>query len=169
MFDVLLDGLDEFGNAPEHSSTDSLFGQVSEPSFHKVKPGTTGGDEVHVEAWMTRDPSLYLRMFVGRVVVDDQGQVEIGIGAFIDGVEEVDPLLMAMTLQAFTDHDSRANIEGGEEGGCAVTLVVMSQSPDAPGIHRQAGLGTVQSLNLALFINGEDQGMLGRIEVEPDH
>src|SRR5580692_10828829 len=163
MFDVLLDGLDEFGNAPEHSSTDSLFGQVSEPSFHKVKPGTTGGDEVHVEARMTRDPSLYLRMFVGRVVVDDQVQGEIGIGAFIDGVEEVDPLLMAMSLQAFTDHDSLGDIEGGEEGGCAVTLVVMSQSPDAPVIHRQAGLGTVQSLNLALFSNSVGQAAPGNL------
>jgi hypothetical protein len=77
MFDVLLDGVDEFGDVAEDASAKSLVGQISEPSLHKVQPRAARGNKVHVEAWMSSDPPPHLRMLVGRVVVDDEVQVEI--------------------------------------------------------------------------------------------
>jgi hypothetical protein len=40
--------------------------------------------------------------------------------------------------------------------------------PGAALLHRQAGLGAVERLDLALFIDREDDGMGGRIDIETD-
>ena len=49
-----------------------------------------------------------------------------------------------------------------------MALVVMSSALDLMGLHRQQGLGSVQSLELALLVNREDDGLLGRCEVNAD-
>jgi hypothetical protein len=41
--------------------------------------------------------------------------------------------------------------------------------PARPLLHGQSRLGAVEGLDLALFVNAEDQRFVGRIEVEPDH
>ena len=50
-----------------------------------------------------------------------------------------------------------------------MTLVVVGQSPSAALLHWQAGLGSVERLDLALLIDGKDDGMGRRIDIEPDH
>jgi hypothetical protein len=50
----------------------------------------------------------------------------------------------------------------------AVSLVVVGHSSGAALLHGQAGLGAIEGLDLALFIDAEDQSLVRGIEVEPD-
>ena len=50
-----------------------------------------------------------------------------------------------------------------------MALVVMGHGPAAPFLHGQAGLGALESLDLALLIHAQDHGFVGRIEVQPHH
>jgi hypothetical protein len=52
--------------------------------------------------------------------------------------------------------------------GGAVPLVVVRHGPAAPGLDRQAGLGAVERLDLALFVNRQHHGVGRRIDIEPD-
>ena len=47
-----------------------------------------------------------------------------------------------------------------------MTLIVVCHRPDAALLHRQAALGAIERLDLALFIYREDDGMGGRIDIE---
>ena len=48
-------------------------------------------------------------------------------------------------------------------------LVVVGHRTGAAFLHRQAGLRTIQSLNLALFVDTEHQGVFRGIQVEADY
>ena len=58
------------------------------------------------------------------------------------------------------------DIEGGEQGGGAIALIIMCHGGAAPLLHRQSGLGAVKRLDLALLVDAEDHGMGRRIDVE---
>jgi predicted PurR-regulated permease PerM len=49
------------------------------------------------------------------------------------------------------------DIEGGEQGGGAIALIIMCHGGAAPLLHRQSGLGAVKRLDLALLVDAEDQ------------
>ena len=70
---------------------------------------------------------------------------------------------MAVPLDAAADDLALDDVEGGEQGGRAMPLVVMGHRAGAPLLHRQARLGPIQGLNLALLIDRQDDGMIGRI------
>jgi hypothetical protein len=50
-----------------------------------------------------------------------------------------------------------------------MTLVVVGHGSSTTLFHRQAGLGSVERLNLALLIDGQDNGMGRWIDMEADH
>jgi hypothetical protein len=56
--------------------------------------------------------------------------------------------------------------QGGEEGGSSVPFVVVRPAFQLPWAHRQHRLGAIQRLDLALFINTEHHGVIGRIHVQ---
>ena len=88
--------------------------------------------------------------------------------AALDGVEEADELLMAVLLHAAADDRAVEHVEGGEQGGRAVALVVVGHGPALAGLERQAGLGAVERLDLALLVDGQHHGMGRRAHVETD-
>ena len=69
----------------------------------------------------------------------------------LDGIQEADELLMPMTLHAAPDHLAVEDVEGGEQCGGAVPLVIMCHRPAAPRLDRQARLGAVERLDLRSF------------------
>ena len=117
---------------------------------------------------MPGQPLAHLRMLVGCVVVDNGVDFLSRRHLRLDGIEEADELLVPVALHIAADDGAVEDIEGGEQSGRAVTLVVVGHRPGAALLHRQAGLGTVECLDLALFIDGEDHGMGGRIDIETD-
>src|SRR5258705_13026585 len=98
-------------------------------------------------------------MFVGRIVVEDDVDSLLHWNRFLDGVEEADELLMAMALHTPADHLTFEHVEGRKERGGTVTLVIMGHGSGAALLYRQAWLGTVPRLDLALLIDGQNPGM----------
>ena len=87
----------------------------------------------------------------------------------LDGIEKADEFLVPMALHAAPDDLALKDIEGGEQGGRAMALVIVGHRGTAPFFHRQTRLGAIEGLDLALFVYAEDQRPVGWIEVEPDH
>jgi hypothetical protein len=47
--------------------------------------------------------------------------------------------------------------------------VVVGHGASATFLHRQAGLCAIEGLDLAFLIDAQDQRLIRRLEVEPDH
>ena len=88
-------------------------------------------------------------MFMGAVIVQDNLNDFAGRYLSLDGIEEADELLMSVALHAAADNPAVENIESGEERGSAVALVIISHCASPAFLHRQAGLGAIEGLDLA--------------------
>ena len=75
---------------------------------------------------------------------------------------------MAVALHAAADHGAVEHVEGGEQGGRAVALVVVGHGAAATGLDRQPGLGAVERLDLAFLVDRQHDRMGRRIEIEAD-
>ena len=71
-------------------------------------------------------------MLVGGVVVEDDVDQLAGRDLGLDGVEEADELLMAVALHVAADDRAVEHVEGGEQGGGAVPLVVVGHGAGRP-------------------------------------
>ena len=94
--------------------------------------------------------------------------VEIGRHGLLDLREEVAEFDRTVTLVAAADDPAGGNVQGGEQGGRAVPRVIMAAPLGLPRSHRQQRLGAIERLDLRLLIDAQHQGMVGRIELEPD-
>jgi hypothetical protein len=74
-----------------------------------------------------------------------------------------------MALHIAADHGSIEDVHGRKQGGRAAPLVVMGHRSGAALFHRQPGLGAVERLDLALFVDAEDGCVRRRIDIEADH
>jgi hypothetical protein len=120
----------------EHAAFEAPVCKLGEESFDCVEPGGRGWGEVEGPAGVLREPLTHLRVLVGGVVVDDRVDCLSPGSLGVDVIEEADELLMPVALHVATDDGAVENIEGGEQGGCAVALVVMCHGPGATGLHR---------------------------------
>ena len=105
---------------------------------------------------------------MGAVVSDDQVQLQIFGYLLVDTAQKAEELLMAMPWLALGDHCTGGHIEIYEQGGGAVTDVVMVHALHVAQAHRQQRLGAIQSLDLRFLIHAEHGSVLGRIELEAD-
>ena len=121
------------------------------------------------EARVPVEPLTHLRMLVGGVVVEDHVHDFFGRHLRLNGVEEADELLVTMALHTSANDLAFEDIESSEQRRCAMALVVVGHRAGAALLHRQAGLGAVQRLDLRLFVDREDDGMGGRIDIKPDN
>lgn len=120
---------------------------------------STGGGECAIAAF----PIL-----VGGIVVGDGMDRLSPRDLRLDGIEEANELLVAMTLHVAADYGSVEDIEGGEQCRRAVALVVVGHRSGASRLHGQARLATVERLDLALLVDREDDSLGGWIDVEAD-
>ena len=117
---------------------------------------------------MPGEPAHDLGMLVRGVVVEDHVDDLAGWDIRFDRVEEADELLMAVALHAAADDLALQNVERGEQGRRAVAFVVMGHRAGAAFLHRQARLGAVERLDLALLVDREHDCMRRRIDIEAD-
>jgi uncharacterized protein GlcG (DUF336 family) len=108
---------------------------------------------------VAHQPSSNGGMLVGGVVVDNRVDRLSGRNLALDGVEEANELLMPVALHVLTDHGSVEHVHRCEQGRRPVSLVVVGHGSGAALLERQAGLRSVERLDLALFVNGKDDGM----------
>src|SRR5687767_15931039 len=87
-------------------------------------------------------------MLVGGVVVEDDVDHLAGRHRALDRVEEPDELLMSMARHALADDRAVEHIEGGEQGGGAVALVIEGHRAGLALLDGQARLGAIECLDL---------------------
>ena len=87
---------------------------------------------MNMEPGVFFEPCRHDGVLMGRIVIDDQMQIERLGRSAVDGAQEVQPFLMAMALHAASDHRAGRDIEGGEERGRAVPLVIMRHGSSSP-------------------------------------
>lgn len=61
--------------------------------------------------------------------------------------------LVGVPLHTLADDAAFEGIEGSEQSGRAAPLIVVSHGAAAPLLQRQAGLGAIEDLDLALLID----------------
>jgi hypothetical protein len=154
-------------NRAEDTTADALPAHLGEEVLHRIEPGRLGRGKVKGPARMTRQPSQHFGMFMDGVVVEDDVDRFVGDDLALDGVEKADEFDVAVALHAAPDDGAVEHAERGEQGG-SVPLVVVGQGLAAPGLDRQAGLGAVERLGLAFFIDRQHHSVGRRIDIEPD-
>ena len=105
---------------------------------------------------------------MGGVIVEDCVDSLSGRNLALDGLQEADEFLMAMALHVVADDRSVEDVHGREQGCRPVPLAIMGHGSGAAPLHRQAGLGAVERLDLALLVDGKHDGVRRGIDIEPD-
>lgn len=82
---------------------------------------------------MSAQPFDHLGVLVGGVIVEDGVNRLASRDLALDNIEEADELLMSVALHAAADDIALQDVEGGEQGGCAVALV--GHGPGATLLH----------------------------------
>ena len=158
---VGFDGGVEFGDAVEDAASNGVVGDQAEEPFDEIDPGGRCRGEVKVKAGVALEPGPDLGVLVGRVVVDDQMQIEQFRGVAVDGAQKAQKLLMAMAAHAFADHLAGGDVERGEQGRRPMALVVVGHRAGAALLQRQSRLGAVERLDLALLVDRKHSALSG--------
>ncbi len=111
--------------------------------------------------WPARQPGSDQRSFVGRVIVHDDVDVEVGRHLRVDLLEEVEELGRPVPLVAFADDEARGDIECRKQRGRAVADVAVGATLGHARHHRQNRLLPVERLDLTLLIYAQDQRPVG--------
>ena len=107
---------------------------------------TRSAVELKEPAWTASEPSSDLWMLMGCVVVDDEMDVELVRHIVLDVAQEGEELLMTMTGFALGDDRAVEHVEGSEQSGGAVALVVVGDAFDITKPQGKHGLGAFESL-----------------------
>jgi hypothetical protein len=166
--DEAIDGGLDIDDAFEDAALEAPLGEDGEETLDGVEPTGRGGREMEAPARMTPQPFDHLGVLVSGVVVEDGVDRLAGRDLALDGVQKPDELLMPVALHATADDLALQHVEGGEQGGRAVVLVIVGHGPGPTLLQGQARLGAVQGLDLRLLIDTEDHGVGGRIDIQAD-
>ena len=105
-------------------------------------------------------------MGVRAVVVHNEVKFDLAGKLLIQAVEKFDELLVAMACIALADDFALRDLQSGEKRGGAVALVIVGHGPAPALFERQARLGAIQRLDLALLVHTEHQRFFRRVEIE---
>lgn len=106
--------------------------------------------EVKPAALLGFEPTLHGDALVGAVVVENEVEIEFRGHLLVQLVEEFDELFAAMARQATTNDLAIEDIEGGQQSGGSVPLVIVRLAFRQSRPQGQKGSGSVQRLDLAL-------------------
>ena len=144
-----------------------VSGEDGEPHFHLVEPGGVGRREVKLDVLVARQPAIVLGLMGVQVVQDD---VNFSAGMFgDDAVHEVQKL-DSPTAPVMAGSDlAGGHRQGREQRCCSMAFVLMVEAGERLAVGQlQPALGALQSLNVRLFIDRQDHGVLRRLQVERD-
>ena len=68
---IRIDGRNQFRNAFEGTTADTLVGDFAEPTLDQIQPGTGSWNEMQMEPGMPLEPGFHAGMFVSAVIVHD--------------------------------------------------------------------------------------------------
>ena len=168
LFEEAVDRGLQLGDGSEDAALEPALCESGEEALDRVEPGSGRRREVERPSRIAFEPSANVGMLVGGVVVDDGVDRLARRNLLFDDIEEADEFLMTMALHVAADHRAVEDIHRGEQRGGSVPLVVVRHGSGAAFLQRKPGLRAVQRLNLALLIDRQDDGVRGRIDIEPD-
>ena len=119
-------------------------------------------------ARVSLQPGHDFGMLVRSVVVEDDVDDLAGRDLPFDSIEKADEFLVTVFLHAPADDGPIQDIEGGEQGGRAVSDIVVGHRSALAGLEWQPWLGAIKSLDLGLFVDRQDEGVSRRRHVEAD-
>ena len=94
--------------------------------------------------------------------------VEVGRHGRLDQIEELPELNRPMAAVGASDDLPTLRVKRCKQRGRPVAAIGMRVARGLARLHRQQGLCAVESLNLRFFIDTQHQGMIGRVEIQPD-
>src|SRR5271169_383090 len=113
------------------------------------------------------EPALVLLMRVE--IVEDDVKLAIREGGN-DAVHEAEEFDTAAPLGMRRDNPSGGDFERGEQGRGAVPLVVMALASQGASVRQlQIALRPFQGLDRRLFVDTQNNGLGGRIDIKADH
>ena len=123
--EIAVNGGLKIGDGAEDGALEPLARELGEEVLHGIKPGAGCRCEVEGSARMTREPGEHLWVLVRPVIVEDDVDELPGWDFCFDGIEEANELLMTVPLHAAADDRAFEDVQGREQGRCAVALVVV--------------------------------------------
>ena len=120
-----VDGGLEVDNRTEDAAFEATLGQFGEEALDRIEPGGRGRGEVERPARVALKPGPHPGVLVGRVIVEDDVDRLVGGDLALNGVEKADEFEVAVALHTAADDGAVEHAERGEQGGGAVTLLVM--------------------------------------------
>src|SRR5262245_38460256 len=123
--EIGVDGTLELGHARKCAASNALLRDLGKEALHQIEPRSAGRREVQMETAMLAEPTLHRLRFVRPVVVEHKMDVEVGLHAPIDALEEADELFGAMPRMALADDEAPLHIERGEQRRGTVALVIV--------------------------------------------
>ena len=94
--------------------------------------------------------------------------VETARDIALDLAQEPQELAAAMAGIAAPDDLAGGGVERREQAERSVALIVVRTPLELARPHRQKRLGAIQRLDLALFVDAQNQGALRRRQIKPD-
>jgi hypothetical protein len=101
--DIFTNGGFQLLYAAKYAAANPFVGELGEPAFNQIDPGTVGGSKVNVEVWALGEPLPDHRRFVSRVIVDDVMDHHSGRHLRFDRVQELAELQPTMTAMQLAD------------------------------------------------------------------
>ncbi len=158
---------DQFTHAGEHAAIQRAALELGEPPFDGIEPRRTGGREVKVHPRMLCKPFVELARLVRAQVVQNDMKVLVLGDLFFHRLHEAQELVGLARLLHLPDHPAAEHVEGREQTGRAIALVVVRGTGYPPGTQRQARLRAIECLDLASLVHAKHQRVARRVYVQP--
>src|SRR4030066_2204276 len=137
----------------------------AKPALYLIEPGGMRWRIVKMNMRMALQPVIFLGLMSVKVI---QHYVDFFIRiACYHFVHEIQKLSAPAARIVPGLHQSCSHFESGKQGGGAMSLVLMIESPYSLTILKtQPALGAFQCLDGRLLINADDQGILRGLKIE---
>lgn len=100
---------------------------------------------MQLEAWMTSQPALDDRMFMGGVIVQNDVDVLAHRNFAVDLLEKFQPLAVGVFLGGVSDDFALQIIQRGKEGNRTVAVIIVGLGADMPLSQWQARLAALKA------------------------
>ena len=100
---------------------------------------------------MVGQPCPDFGVLVAAVIIQDHMDQLAGRDVALETVQKTQEFLVPVALHALADDAPVEQVEGGKQGGRAVADIVVGHGSATAGLQRQARLGAIERLDLALL------------------